>query len=146
MYRERIRANPWWMKGEISAPRYDCVLVENNPNLPGLEGLLVGQLRLLYSIEHEGIEYPCALVDWFQRDGDTRDEVTGMWKLRPRMVRGVRHRSVIHLDCVLRGAHLLPVFGEGFVPRKLNYTATLNVFRAFYLNHNIDHHAFEVLR
>jgi hypothetical protein len=44
MYRERIRANPLWKKGDIHAPRYDCVLIKYDPNLKGFPGLRVACL------------------------------------------------------------------------------------------------------
>lgn len=63
MYRERIRATPLWKK---DAPRYDCVLVENDP---GFAELRVARAHLLFSVEHEGVDYPCALVEWFPTVG-----------------------------------------------------------------------------
>src|SRR6266567_488792 len=32
---------------------------------------------------HHGIEYPCALVRWFSRVGDSPDDHTGMWVVQP---------------------------------------------------------------
>jgi hypothetical protein len=147
MYRERIRATPLWKKGEIAAPRHDCVLVENDPDVAGFAGLRVARLRLFFSIQHEGIEYPCALVEWYSTVGSHPDPVTGYWKLQKCRVGTLRNleRSVIHLDCILRGAHLVPVFDTFWVPLGLNYTMTLDFFGRFYLNHHIDPHAYEVL-
>ena len=54
--------------------------------------------------------------------------------------------SVIHVDSIVRAAHLLPVFkNETLIPREINFTNTLNVFKAFYLNKYIDYHSFETL-
>jgi hypothetical protein len=58
---------------------------------------------------------------------------------------GKRVVSVIHTDTILRGAHLLPVFGEQHIPTDFHYSLTLDSFRAFYVNKYIDHHAFEIL-
>jgi hypothetical protein len=150
MYRERIRATRLWKKGEIEGPRYDCVLINNESEstaaLTGFAGLSVARLRLLFSFNHDGTRYPCALVEWFSVVGNSPNSVTGYWVLKPEVRHGKPSRSVIHLDCILRGAHLMPVFGEGFVARQLNYTMTLDIFQEFYLNHHIDPHAFEVLR
>lgn len=145
MHRERIRATPSWKKSGVELPRYDCVFVESNPDLPGFEGMLVARVRLLFSFEFLNIVYPCALVDWFEKAGADVDADTGMWVVKPEVRRGGRVSSVIHLDCVLRGAHLLPIFGDDFVPLILRYSSTLSVFRAFYVNKYIDHHAFETV-
>lgn len=145
MYRERMRATPLWKKGEIHGPRYDCALIENDPDLAGFAGLRVARLRLLFSIEHEDINYPCALVEWYSTVGSRPDSVTNYWLLEKEIVGGKLHRSVIHLDCILRGAHLAPVFADRLAPLRLNYTRTLDVFGRFYLNHHIDPHGFEVL-
>jgi hypothetical protein len=146
MYRERIRATPAWKKGDIVTPRYDCVFVDNGLNLSGMRGLHVVRICLLFSFHFEGIVYPCALVEWFNTIGDEADRDTGMWMVKPEYAsNGQRLKSVIHLDCVLRGAHLLPVYGDKFIPRNLHYSQTLDAFRAFYVNKYIDHHAFEII-
>jgi hypothetical protein len=52
--------------------------------------------------------------------------------------------SIIHLDTVVRAAHLLPVFGKERVSRSLSFTDTLDTFTSFYVNKFADHHAFEI--
>jgi hypothetical protein len=146
MYRERIRATPSWNKGDIDAPRYDCVLVEVGSSLSPMHGLLVGRVRLLFSFHHSHVNYPCALLEWFEMVGDQPDIDTGMWIVEPEYSsNGSRVTSVIHLDSIARGAHLLPVFDETLIPDSLHYSQTLDMFRAFYVNKYIDHHAFETL-
>lgn len=145
MYRERIHATPLWNKGDIHGPRYDCILIDNDASLPCFAGLAAARLCLLFSFLHAGIYYPCALVEWYTIDGTTPDSTTGYWILKPKVARGQRVQSVIHLDCIMRGAHLMPVFGDEFVPRTIDYTMSLDFFRSFYLNHHIDPHAFEVI-
>jgi hypothetical protein len=146
MLRERIRATPSWKKGDRNAPRYDCILVDVDPPLSPMHGLLVGRVRLFFSFHHRGIDYPCALLEWFEVVGDKPDLDTGMWLVKPEVdPNGSRSTSVIHLDSIIRGVHLLPVFNGVFVPRSLHYSMTLDIFRAFYVNKYIDHHAFETL-
>ena len=54
--------------------------------------------------------------------------------------------SVVHLDSIVRAAHLLPVFNRDTpIPREINFTQTLNVFQSFYLNKYIGYYAFETL-
>jgi len=59
---------------------------------------------------------------------------------------GHRIMSVVHADSIIRAAHLLPVFKDKTpIPREIDFTNTLDVFKAFYLNKYIDYHAFETL-
>jgi hypothetical protein len=146
MYRERIRATPSWKKGGMTIARYDCVFAAGDPSVSTVQGLLVGRVRLLFSFCHLSTVYPCALLNWFEAVGDAPDADTGMWIVRPDLAAdGSRLTSVVHLDSIFRGAHLVPVFGETFVPALLHFSSTLDKFRAFYVNKYIDHHAFEIL-
>ncbi|KAG2116938.1 hypothetical protein DEU56DRAFT_874133 [Suillus clintonianus] len=110
---ERIRAVDSWRNGP---GRYDCVFVSTD--------------SLFFSLKHDGITYPCALVQWFKHVADSPDEITGMWVIEPELLEdGTRCVSVIHLDSIFRAAHLIPVFGGDFVPTNLAYSQTLNAFR-----------------
>lgn len=142
MYRETIRSTDLWRRGEIAAPRRDCVLVEDDSREDAIHGLHVARVLLFYSFDYENVRYSCALVHWYKRTDDRPDSLTGMWAIEPR----AHKLSVIHVDAIIRGAHLLPVFGDAeFVPHELNYTQTLDAFVAFYLNKYIDHHSHEIL-
>jgi hypothetical protein len=92
-----------------------------------------------------GEELPCALVNWFVPDEDKPDEATGMWVVRPECEGNRRTLDVIHLDSIARGAHLLPVYGSGFLPEDFHYTLSLDAFKAYFVNHYVDHHAHEFL-
>lgn len=77
--------------------------------------------------------------------GDEPCEDTGMWVVEPEMDdHGSRVTSVIHLDCVVRGAHLIPVYGEERLDRTVHFTASLDLFPEFYINKYADHHAYEI--
>ena len=52
--------------------------------------------------------------------------------------------SVIHLDSILHAAHLLPIFGEEFIPRNLWFYQSLCAFQLYYVNMYADHHSHEV--
>ncbi|PIL25424.1 hypothetical protein GSI_13314 [Ganoderma sinense ZZ0214-1] len=80
MRREFIRAAPDWRK---SGPRYDCVFLNRDSAQKGLLGLDVAQVKLLFTLCVGGRRYQCALVHWYQRDGDTPDKQTGMWIVKP---------------------------------------------------------------
>lgn len=146
MYRQRIRATPLWRRGDIPAPRYDTVFVSTGSEADGFLRTHVARVKLFFSFNHEDIEYPCALVEWFERVADVPEEETGMWLVQPELTsQDTRHASVIHLDTILRGAHLLPYFGDQFVPGEFHYSTTLDNFRYFYVNKYIDYHAFETV-
>lgn len=145
---ERIRAVDTWRNGP---GRYDCVFVstqvdsDSDASAKGMDGFDIARVRLFFSFKHDGVVYPCALVHWFKRLGDSPDENTGMWVVEPEVHEdGTRFASVIHLDSMFRAAHLMPVYGNSFVPTYLSYTHTLDAFRAYYVNKYIDHQAFEI--
>ena len=146
MYREVIRSTLFWPRGDIPGPRRDCIFVdmgdsENN----GMKGLLVARVYLFFKFSHNSVDYPCALVRWYSTS-DEPDATTGLWVVEPETThRGMRHMSVIHLDSIVCGAHLLPRFpSDAPVYREINYTNVLDVYKTFYVNKFIDHHAFEI--
>lgn len=146
MYREVIRSTPAWKKGEITAPRRDCVFLSNGRAIEdGFRGLLVARVYMFFSFTLHGTTHPCALVHWFETFGNNPDPDTGMWITQPEYDhQGYRNAAVIHLDSIVRGAHLLAIFGTSFVDEDLNYTQTLDAFRAFYVNKYVDHHSHEI--
>jgi len=147
MYREVIRSTPFWSKGDIPGPRRDCVFVDvGNPEELGMKGLLVAQVHLFFKFSYNNINYPCALVHWYTTS-DEPDATTGFWVVQPESTyRGMRHMSVIHLDSIIRGAHLLPRFpSDAPVYREINYMNVLDLYASFYVNKFIDHHAFEIV-
>ncbi|KAH9019352.1 hypothetical protein EDB85DRAFT_1873220 [Lactarius pseudohatsudake] len=142
MRSECIRSHPRWRK---RTPRFDTVFVERDATLSGVRGLDVVRLRALFSFVWRGNYYPCALVRWFTHVADAPDEVTGMWVVRPDTnADGSPAVAVIHLDSVLRAAHLLPVFGNSLMPIDLSHYHSLDAFETYYINKYIDYHAFEI--
>lgn len=96
------------------------------------------------SLTHLGVEYPCALIDWFSLYGDEPDADTGLWVVTPDFTQDrTPVSSIIHLDCILRAAHLLPVFGDQFLPENFHFSHSLDAFDHFFVNKYIDHHAHE---
>ncbi|KAH9170690.1 hypothetical protein EDB89DRAFT_1907533 [Lactarius sanguifluus] len=129
MYRERIRSTPNW-RGEY--PRHDTVFVERGVGLPGMHGMLVARVLLFFSFSFRDQHYPCALVHWFIPVGDEPDHETGIWVVRPEFKGNRRSLSIIHLDCIVRGAHLLPVFGSSFLPEEFHFSDSLHAFQAYF--------------
>lgn len=145
MRREIIRATPMWRNG---CPRYDTVFISTNPSLHGFRGLHVARVRLFFSFTLYGKLYPCALVHWFEKTKDEPDEENGMWVVEPDLYpNGEPVTAVIHIDSIVRAAHLMPVYtvdGTAIdLPSHLKHTDTLDYFKAFYVNKYIDHHAHE---
>ncbi|KDQ10666.1 hypothetical protein BOTBODRAFT_177952 [Botryobasidium botryosum FD-172 SS1] len=141
MKKERIYAVPLWRGAH---PRRDCIFTTENSKLPGLQGLSTARVRQFLSISHNGAHYQCALVEWFMVHGVAPDEDTSLWIVKPELNRdGSRSTSLIHLDHILRAAHLIPVFGDGFLPTDFHFSYSLDAFDYFYVNKYIDHHANE---
>ncbi|KAJ7110511.1 hypothetical protein C8R44DRAFT_833389 [Mycena epipterygia] len=142
MLRERVRAVRSWRGGPA---RHDCVFVEGDADLPGFRGLLAARVLLFMSFKHRGITYPCALVTWFSAIGDEPCPNVGMWMVEPDLDgRRQRVMDIIHLDTILRGAHLIGIYGDDFLPIHFKYSDTLDMFNAFYINKYADHHANEI--
>ena len=138
-----IRASPSWRKEK---PRYDTVFVETDQDKPGMLGMHVARVFLLFSFVADSVEYPCALVNWFSSVGNAPDELTGMWKVSPELEDDDMHLSVIHIESILRAAHLIPCYGMDFVADypDIDPSKTLNCFTSFYVNKYVDHNAFEI--
>ena len=68
-----------------------------------------------------------------------------MWIVEPDFdTNGQREVEVVHVHSILHGAHLIPVYGPDCVPPDIWHTKSLDVFRTYYVNKYIDHHAFEI--
>ncbi|KAI0640437.1 hypothetical protein C8Q79DRAFT_452272 [Trametes meyenii] len=150
MHREHIRVTPSWRKGPA---RYDCVFLGNDPSAPGLRSLHVARVRLFFSFKPDpsfvsptmGAAVPCALVEWFSLIGDEPDEETGLWMVQPDLNSdGRRELGVVHVETILRSAHLIPVFGADPIPPYLKSHDSLDSFQAYYVNKYADHHAHEI--
>ncbi|KAJ6556913.1 hypothetical protein B0H10DRAFT_1847268 [Mycena sp. CBHHK59/15] len=142
MFRQRIRAVRAW-RG--APPRYDCIFVEQDAELPGFRGLLAARVLLFMSFKSEGVMYPCALVTWFSAIGDEPCPDVGMWMVEPDLDgRGQRVMDIIHIDSTLRGAHLIPIYGDTFIPHHFKYSSSLDSFKAFYVNKYANHHSHEI--
>ena len=70
-----------------------------------------------------------------------------MWIVEPDLDRNDYWvMSIVHVDSIVRATHLLPVFKvDTPVPREINFSHTLDIFTAFYVNKYIDYHAFETM-
>ncbi|KIL57458.1 hypothetical protein M378DRAFT_188433 [Amanita muscaria Koide BX008] len=124
----------------------DCVYISHNPTLPGFQGMHVAHVHLFLSLRYECIKYPCALVSWFSVVGDEPCDQTGMWIVTPDVDgRGNPLMNVVHVDSIVRGAHLIGIVGKDRVPLQVTFANSLDAFSAFYVNNYIDHHAHELV-
>jgi hypothetical protein len=154
--REIIRANPQFITG----PRFDTVLVKaamplaSGPSSSehGIHSLLVARILLFFDCfdPNQNSHLPCALVRWFDHPNGvpSRDEDTGMWIVSPAMNPGAAGGypvQVIPLTAIVRGIHLLPMYGEGFLPEDFPFTAALDAFESYLINPFIDYHAHKLL-
>ncbi|KAE9403476.1 hypothetical protein BT96DRAFT_1016915 [Gymnopus androsaceus JB14] len=133
MQQERIRCTPSWYGVE----RRDCVLATVDEDKPGFQGLSAARALLLFSFRHEKKTYPCALIHWFNTYGQRRDPKTGLWQVRPAFHDQAQRNpclAVVHLDTLVRGVHLVPVYGSRSLPAELKYYQSLDVFKLFYVN------------
>jgi len=137
---ERIRSTPLWQGG---TPHRDCAFLVEDDEKPGMSGMVVVRILLFFSVEYNSVRYPCALVEWFQKIGC--DPVTGLWVVRLDRTCGRWDKTVVHLDCFLRAAHLIPVYRDQKMPLDFDHSYSLDSFEAYYVNKYIDHHLYEVV-
>ena len=142
MRREVIRATPHWF---IKFPRYDTVLVTVDPDILGMMRFRVARVRQFLSFTCSDVLYTCAFVEWFVADMNGPDDATGMWVVRPEGVDGQRVTSIIALSSISRACHLMPVLGRTFLPTDFHFSQTLDAFRAYYVNCDVDDHIHETI-
>ena len=147
MFHEVIRAVSHWGMGEIPGPRYDCIYVAKHHNASdiGMDNLRVARVHSFFSFNYGPETHSCALVHWYRLWCDEPDCDSGMYIVQPEFISSRRNMSVISVDCIVRAAHLLPIFDDSHLDHSFNYTHSLDIFRAFYINHFIDPHAHELV-
>jgi hypothetical protein len=142
MRKEVIQAAPSWFNG---MPRYNCVFVNSNNELNGMRGMEVARTLCFFSFRYLGVTYSCAVVQWFSHISEEPDEDTGMWMVTPDFhPSGTPVLAIIHIDCIFRAAHLLPIFGNTFVSEDITHMNSLDCFKGFYVNRFVDYHAFDI--
>lgn len=140
--RETIRSTPYFRGG----PRRDTIFVERDANKSGMEGMDVARVMLFFSFSTERKTYSCALINWYLHERDAGpDEDTGMWEVELERVGGHSPVEIIHVDSIVRGAHLLPIYGQSVVLPRFKYFDTLDSYQSFFVNHFVDHHAHELI-
>jgi len=142
LHHERIRAVPSF-RGER---QYDTVFVELDTSKDGLLGMVVARVCIFFSFLYRQKFHFCALVHWYVRELDERDKDTGMWIVHLEQTQGGRAvLDVINAESIVRGAHLLPVYGDNRVPERFSHFNTLSMYKSFFVNHFADHHTNELI-
>lgn len=110
-----------------------------------MRGMEVARALCFFSFEYDGVTYPCAVVHWFSHISEEPDNDTGMWMVAPDLDPSESPvLAIIHIDCIFRAAHLLPIFGDSFVPENITHMNSLDCFKGFYVNRFVDYHAFNI--
>ncbi|KAG2028673.1 hypothetical protein BDR03DRAFT_882936, partial [Suillus americanus] len=123
---EYIRSCPSW-QNEHS--RHDCVFVNTDSSLPGMQGLEVARIRAFFSFQYQGGVYSCAVIHWFDKVSDTADEDTGMWIVCPGYsANNSPEHAIIHINAIYCAAHLIPVYGTEFLPREFKFYDSYDAF------------------
>jgi hypothetical protein len=105
----------------------------------------VVQTMCFFSFEYLGITYPCVLVHWFSCINEELDKPTGMWMVTPNINdSGKPIMAVIHINAIFHAVHLIPIYGDSFIPDHITHDNSLEYFKGFYINCFIDHHAFDI--
>ncbi|KAF8871036.1 hypothetical protein CPB85DRAFT_1445765 [Mucidula mucida] len=130
---------------EFYAPS-DLSGIGADTGLPGFRRMHVARALLFMSVRYWDMVYPCALVNWYSAVGTAPDPDTGLWVVTPDVDYNNRLvESVVHVDCLLRGAHLIgKLNGNEFIPRGMKHTDTLDIFPSFFVNKYADHHSHEI--
>ena len=121
------------------------MFVKTGSELDAMHGMTIGHSLLFFSFTFRDEYLPCVLIQWLV-PGNMPDEITGMWVVQPEFAgNGCYTLSVIHLDCVARATHLLPIYGTSFIPEDLQFYDSLDIFRSYFVNNVIDHHTHKFL-
>ncbi len=142
MHTEVIRSNPHWRN---SYPRFDTVLIDLDPDIPGFRGMVIGRVLAFLAFTHESTRYPCALVQWFVRQDDHPSPDTGMWIVEPEIQDGQRAVGLVHLDTISCAVHLMPVYLHTELPIDFHFSYSLDAFTSFYVNKYADYHSHEYI-
>ncbi|KAG1867187.1 hypothetical protein DFJ58DRAFT_654449 [Suillus subalutaceus] len=143
MCREHIWSTPSWRGG---AARHDCIFVNLDADMDSpMGGLAVAQVLCFFSFKYRTSYFTCAVVCWYSHVLERCDLDTGMHIVTPATTDdGTPDISIIHIDCIFRAAHLIPVYRPNFIAHGTNPHDSYNDFDSYYVNKYADHHAFEI--
>lgn len=119
--------------------------MNSNNDVNGMCGMEVMCAICFFSFVYFGVTYDCTLVHWFSQIAEEVDDDGGMWMVSPNFdCNREPNLAVIHIDCIFCVVHLVPIFRDSFIPDNITHHNSLDSFKGFYINHFIDHHAFDI--
>ncbi|KAI0669707.1 hypothetical protein C8Q78DRAFT_977285 [Trametes maxima] len=142
MHSELIRCTSRW---RMDGPRHDTVFVQLSDD-PGMLGMAVGRVCAFLSFSYGIVHYECALLEWFEREGDHPDPVTGLWIVKPELHGGHPVMGLVSVDAIVRSCHLVGVYGLTRIPSGFHFSQSLDAFRKFFVNPYADYHVHELLK
>jgi hypothetical protein len=131
MHREIIRSADRWY-GKYT--RRDTVLVRTGEPGDIMGGFRAGRVLRFISFDWLERTYQGALVEWFDPIGIHPDQLTGMWKVRATQICGGRSVELIPLTTIVRSCHLIPAYGDRWIPKDFHRSSSHTSFDVFYLN------------
>jgi hypothetical protein len=142
----RIRASPPKERSgrrSASAGLFDPAFIVEKPEThrlgsATLEGLRVGQVRVIFQLPPQFGRYPhpLAYVEWFTALR-TKDKVTGMYSITRSTRLGRRNAEVISVTCIVRACHLVGKTGRE-IDRTWTTDKVLEEANTFWVNNYID--------
>ena len=128
MRHEQIRSTPSFH----GYPQPDTVFVVLNDSEPGMKGMEITHILLVFSFHYRQKVFSCVLINWFVH-GNEPDRDTGMWTVELECIRGRPTFQVIEVETIARGAHLIPVYGTSRVPDQFSHHYALDSFVSFFV-------------
>ncbi|KAG2086165.1 uncharacterized protein F5147DRAFT_791957 [Suillus discolor] len=138
----RVRATPEVLPGRGRKPgspaKFDMALTSNGIQPRTLEGMRVGQVRVIFTLPRQFGTYSRALayIEWFTPLREP-DRSSGLHQLSRSTRRLHRNAAVIHIDEIARPCHLIPRMGQA-VDRGWTSANVYESASDFYLNSFID--------
>ena len=85
------------------------------------------------------------VIRWFNKIGDGPDEDMGMWKVQPSTLPDHSlHFVIIHVDAIYQAVHLILIYSNHTLSCDIWPHHFYDAFCMFYINKDVDHHAFEI--
>ncbi|KAG1827440.1 uncharacterized protein BJ212DRAFT_1443481 [Suillus subaureus] len=112
MYDIPLAACPRY-EGKISVFNSMCSRFYIPSDLSGISGMVWA----FFSFNYAGTVYPCTIVHWFDVIGGLPDLEMGMWVVCPAYYANCAPtHTIIHADTIYYAAHLIPIYGNQFLP------------------------------
>jgi hypothetical protein len=110
----------------------------------GMDGKMVAQVILLFTVKRHVNTVPLALVIWFELCGSNPDFSHGMYKFKRKFSKGNPQDScIISVKDIIRGVHIIPIFP--FPTPEREVCQVIHETEYFFINNYIDEHMYHTL-